>query len=197
MKKVLVITWLIILLFAVVTIFWYNDFVYHLPTPIPSNYKPAGRGQIIKLTGALQTVNSKPLFLHFFNPACPCSRFNLATFKSLVNEYRQQVDFAVIVMSSKRYTAKEIQDKFDISAPIFFDVSIADSCGVYSTPQVVLLDQQHKLYYRGNYNTSRYCLDERSNYAKMAINGLLKRANISFSKLALTPYGCQLPNCTK
>ena len=116
----------------------------------------------------------------------------------LLNEYRQQVDFAVIVMSSKRYTAQEIQDNFYISAPIFFDVSIANSCGAYFTPQVVLPDQQHKLYYRGNYNARRYCLDKRSNYTKIAINGLLNKSpNLSFSKLALTPYGCQLPNCTK
>lgn len=116
----------------------------------------------------------------------------------LLNEYRQQVDFAVMVMSSKRYIAQEIQDNFDISAPIFFNDLIANSCGAYPTPQGVLLDQQHKLYYRDNYNTGRYCLNERSNYAKIAINGLFnKRATISFSKLALTPYGCQLPNCTK
>jgi hypothetical protein len=79
----------------------------------------------------------------------------------LFDEYRQQVDFAVMAMSCKRYTAEEIQDKFDISAPIFFDVSIANSCGVRSTPQVVLPDQQHKLYYRDNYNKGRYCLDGR------------------------------------
>ena len=47
----------------------------------------------------------------------------------LLNEYRQQVDFAVIVISSKRYTAQEIQDNFDIGAPVFFDDSIANSCG--------------------------------------------------------------------
>src|ERR1700761_6085426 len=112
MKKILLIGWLIILLFAVGALFWYNDYVYHLPTPVPFNYKPTVRGQIIKLTGPLETVNGKPLFLHFFNPACPCSRFNLATFNDLVKQYHQQVNFVVVVMSNKVYTAKEIQDRF-------------------------------------------------------------------------------------
>jgi hypothetical protein len=198
MRKFLVGIWLILLFSAMGALFWYNEWVYHLPTPIPENYKPVSQGKFIKLKGPLEVDHSKPLFLHFFNPDCPCSRFNISNFKSLVKQYGRQVNFVIIVMNNKLYTAKEIQDKFDLNVPVLFDASIATSCGVYSTPQAVLLDTGHKLYYRGNYNISRYCTDEKTSYAKIAIAGLLHdHKKIIFNQLALRAYGCRLPNCNK
>jgi hypothetical protein len=198
MRKLLVGIWLILLFSAMGALFWYNEWVYHLPTPIPENYKPVSQGKLIKLKGQLEADHSKPLFLHFFNHDCPCSRFNISNFKSLVKQYGRQVNFMIIVMNNKLYTAKEIQDKFDLTVPVLFDASIATSCGVYSTPQAVLLDTGHKLYYRGNYNISRYCTDEKTSYAKIAIVGLLHdHKKIIFNQLALRAYGCRLPNCNK
>jgi hypothetical protein len=198
MKKVMVVIWLMLLLSAIGALFWYNEWVYHLPTPVPSNYKPVSQGKIIKLNGLLEADHSKPLFIHFFNPDCPCSRFNISNFKSLVKQYGRKVNFVVVVMNNKYYTAKQIQDKFDLNIPVLFDASIATSCGVYSTPQAVLLDSERKLYYRGNYNSSRYCTDEKTSYAKMAITGLLNdHSKLIFDQLASRAYGCRLPNCNR
>jgi peroxiredoxin len=198
MRKLLVIVWLMLLLFASGALFWYNDLVYHLPTPVPANYKPVNTGTVIKLGNALNKYKGQPVFLHFFNPGCPCSRFNMASFKSLYHQYNNQLNFVVVVMSNKPFTVKQIQDKFGFDVPVLFDTSIAISCGVYSTPQAVVLDSQHKLYYRGNYNSSRYCTDDKTNFAKIAITGLLlKKAKLVFNPLALKAYGCRLPNCNK
>lgn len=194
----LIAIWLMALLSAIGALFWYNEWVYHLPTPVPQNYKPVSQGTPVKLNGPLDEYHSKPIFLHFFNPDCPCSRFNISNFKSLVKLYGSKVNFAIIVMNNKFYTAKQIQDKFDLDVPVLFDPSIAASCGVYSTPQAVLLDTEHKLYYRGNYNSSRYCTDEKNSYAKIAIKGLLNdHSKLVFSQLALRAYGCSLPNCDR
>jgi hypothetical protein len=102
-------------------------------------------------------------------------------------------------MSEKsEYTAREIQDKFGLSIPVLSDKSIAASCGVYSTPQAAILNSDHSLYYRGNYNKSRYCTDKKSNYAQMAIDSLLKENAVpAFNASALKAYGCELPNCNK
>ena len=198
MKKLFVIIWLTLLFSAVGALFWHSEWRYHLPTPIPSGYKPVGQGTPIKLNWPTGTNAAKPLFFHFFNPDCPCSRFNISNFKSIVRQYGSQVNFVVVVINNKHYTAKEIQDKFDLAVPVLFDGSIAVACGVYSTPQAALIDTQHKLYYRGNYNRSRYCTDEKTNYAKMAIAGLLHdHAKLIFDRLALRAYGCSLPNCSR
>lgn len=196
MKKILVVAWIALLFGAIGALFWYNELQYQLPTPVPSNYKAVNPGELIKLNSELGIGLTKPLFLHFFNPSCPCSKFNIKMFKSLVAQYGQKVNFAVVVISDKEYTADEIRDKFDLNIPVTFDHTLAAKCGVYSTPQVALIDDNSKLYYRGNYNITRYCTDEKTNYAKQAINGLLaNNSRLAFSKLALTSYGCRLAEC--
>jgi hypothetical protein len=69
--------------------------------------------------------------------------------------------------------------------------------GVYSTPQAVIIDAGQRIFYRGNYNRTRYCTDKKSEYARLALKSLLQNNDVVFSQYALTPYGCQLPKCTK
>lgn len=189
--------WLLFLLSIIGTLFWFNDWIYRLPTPVPTNYKPVNMGTVINISVPVKDAK-QPVLLHFFNPGCPCSRFNISNFKRLYNKYNGQVSFVIVVMSSKTYSVKDIQDKFGLDIPVVFNYSLAVACGVYSTPQVALLDAKRRLYYRGNYNRSRYCTDERTDYAKMAITGLLNRdTRLVFNQWALRSYGCQLPNCTR
>ncbi|OOQ59650.1 TlpA family protein disulfide reductase [Mucilaginibacter pedocola] len=196
MKKLLVIVWIVLLFSVVGALFWYNELQYQLPTPVPQNYKPVKPGELVKLGPEFSAGLHKPLFLHFFNPACPCSKFNIKMFKSLVAEYGKKVDFKIVVISDKDYDEDEIQEKFGLDIPVTFDHSLAAKCGVYSTPQVALINADSKLYYRGNYNITRYCTDEKTNFAKQAINGLLiNNDKLTFGKLALTSYGCKLTDC--
>ncbi len=197
-KKGLVMIWLLLLFSAAGALFWYNDWRYQLPTPVPENYRPVSIGKIISLGGAFTSSPGKPVFLHFFNPDCPCSRFNMAHFKSLVRQYGTRVDFVIVVISHKVFTVQDIQDKFDVRLPVLFDASLATACGVYSTPQAVILDGRHSLYYRGNYNSSRYCSDEKTSYAKIALREFLnEQPKVAFNPLALKAYGCSLPGCSK
>lgn len=198
MRKGTVIAWLIIFFSGIAFLFWRNEWVYNLPTPVPENYNTVILGSAINRVPGLKADSKKPLFLHFFNPRCPCSRFNMTHFKSLVKQYGNETDFKIVVLSNKHYTAKEIQNKFDMNVPILFDTAIAAACGVYSTPQAVIISPDQKLYYRGNYNRSRYCADKKTEYARMALESLLSNDNtIVFGQFALKAYGCELPNCTK
>lgn len=197
MKKWIAAVWLLFLLAVISGFFWYNQLVYLLPTPVPSDYKAVKNGKVISLPGELDFKNGKPVFLHFFNPDCPCSRFNINHFKSLVKTYQGKVNFAVVLMTAKPYTAAEIRKRFELSLPIIVsDTSLAAATGVYSTPQAVIIGSDSELYFRGNYNKTRYCTDEKSSYAKIALDGLLNhRSLIQFDQLALKAYGCTLPNC--
>jgi hypothetical protein len=104
----------------------------------------------------------------------------------------------VVINKKGSCNVADIRDKYDLKVQVTSDQSIAEACGVYSTPQAVILDAQSDLYYRGNYNRSRYCTDNRSNFAQMAIDSLLnKNLNPTFSQYALKAYGCQLPYCTR
>jgi hypothetical protein len=194
------ITALLTLIFAAIScLFWHDDWVYRLPTPVPSDYQAVAPGTHLDLTGRLPLATDKPVFIHFFNPRCPCSKFNIPQFRSLVRTYGGQVRFATVVMDpDSSYTREDIRDKLGVDIPVSFDRSIATACGVYSTPQAVLLDAGGTLQYRGNYNKSRYCADKATNYAEQAIAALLNGGPGPGADLAATTsYGCQLPNCTK
>ncbi|WP_158795575.1 redoxin domain-containing protein [Pedobacter sp. L105] len=196
MKKWIVTVWLTLLMVIIFSFFWYNQLVYSLPTPVPSDYKTVRTGQKIKLASPLNFNNNKPVFLHFFNPDCPCSRFNIDHFKSLVKTYHNRVNFAVVLMTDKSNSAEEVKKRFGISVPVIADSTVAALCGVYSTPQAVVLNANRELYYRGNYNKSRYCTDAKTSYALIALDGVLNKKHILNEDIfALKSYGCKLPNC--
>ena len=203
MRRGLAITWLVVLAAGIAVIFWRYEWKYGLPTPVPANYHAVGLGSPVTLpasAAALLTPDQKPLFLHFFNPDCPCSRFNMPQFRALVQQYGAQAHFAIVVMSPASFTARELQAKFNLPYPIpvFSDSAIAAACGVYSTPQAVIIDKDGQLFYRGNYNRSRYCSDEKTGFARLALAGLLTHNySQTFDPLALKAYGCQLPTCNR
>jgi hypothetical protein len=197
MRKGAVIALLSFLFFAIAALFWHNEWVYSLPTPVPRDYKTVEKGNRIAMP-VIHANNTLPVFLHFFNPDCPCSRFNMPHFRSLVKQYSNQVNFAIVVMSDEGYTEEDIQERFRLRIPVLFDTTLADRCGVYSTPQAVILTENRELFYRGNYNKSRYCTDKKSNYAQIALDSLLaNHRDPRFNHFALQAYGCELPACTK
>ncbi|WP_225865541.1 TlpA family protein disulfide reductase [Dyadobacter aurulentus] len=192
----LVTAWLSFLLSMVGALFWYHDWVYQLPTPVPRDYVPVATGTKINLDQKLPNHDGKPVLLHFYNPDCPCSRFNKSHFQSLVRSFSGDVRFMVVVLSDKKFTVDDIQDKIGLDIPVSFDQSLATQCGVYSTPQAALIDTDHRLYYRGNYNASRYCTDEQTAFAKIALEGLLQNESLPIlDRKALTSYGCTMPVC--
>src|SRR5262249_57264263 len=59
--------------------FWYQDWRYDLPTPRPANLEQPPIGARIvspAVMAALGEGARRPVFLHFMNPACPCTKFN-------------------------------------------------------------------------------------------------------------------------
>ena len=198
-KKLLLCLWISLLFFAISYLFWQNEYKYTLPTPVPKDYQAVAMGTPLDL-GKIYTIKDKPVFIHFFNPDCPCSRFNIPHVNDLIRKYGDKISFKVVVINKdKDFTEAEIQDKFDAKIPVFFDETIAEKCGVFSTPQAVLIDGSQKLYFRGNYNKTRYCTNPDSNYAEMAIDSLLSKNHNKplFDALALQAYGCSLPKCNK
>src|SRR5258707_15264970 len=104
MRKGMVIAWLILLFSVIAGFFWRSEWVYAMPTPVPANYHPVATGVRIEWpqgSKALIHGGAKPLFLHFFNPDCPCSRFNVPHFRSLAQQYGSTTNFMVVLMTDK------------------------------------------------------------------------------------------------
>lgn len=189
--------WLLTLMTTIGGIFWFSELRFHLPTPIPAGYQAVSTGTRIDLGRVFNDQPHKPVLIHFFNPACPCSRFNINVFAGLVHNYASRVNFAVVLVSpGNRYSASEFEARYGLHVQVITDTSLARRCGVYATPQAVVLDEHHQLYYRGNYNQSRYCTNEQTSYARLALDSVLMHSGrAQFETLATRSYGCSLSTC--
>ena len=195
MRKVAVVFVLDIIFSAIVGIFWYQEMQYLLPTPVPENYRVVRPEEVIRFDSLLIPQHyEKPKLLHFFNPDCPCSRFNVAHFRSLSEGYKELIDFYVVVEAKEKVpSAKKLIGK-NVTIVIDENQKLAMACGVYSTPQAALVQVNNKLYFRGNFNRSRYCVDKNSNFVQMALDSLIAgRLAPHFSELATLSYGCTIP----
>ena len=196
LKRIFVILSLILLGSIAAYIVYLEDMRYSLPTPVPTNYEMIPLGTFISPPSPILTVRDKPLFIHFFNPYCPCSRFNLEHFKELIFKFSNKVDFAVVLQIEKENAVTKFKT-MELNLPYVEDNKgeIADKYGVYSTPQAIILDKTGKLYYRGNYNKARYCSLKSSEYARLALESLLREEKMGeLPVYARIAYGCQLPS---
>ena len=195
MKKLALFVILSCILLVIVGIFWYQELQYLMPTPVPVDYKVVRPEELVKYDSVLlPQQHDKPKLLHFFSPYCPCSRFNLKHFEALNRNYSGKVDFYVVVESEEQVEpAKELIGS-DVTIVVDRGKELAKACGVYSTPQAAIIGASNGLYFRGNYNRSRYCTNKESNFVQMALDSLVARkAPPIFNELATNSYGCSLP----
>lgn len=197
MKQQLILLLIFGLFCSILFIFWKQEWKYLMPTPVPENYKVILPKTTINLDSIIKLDKTKPIFLHFFSPGCPCSKYNIVHFRYLVEKYKNKVNFYAILFSDNiTYTKKDFVAVYgiDISVIIQNGGKIAELCGVYATPQAVIIQQNNLLFYRGNYNKSRYCSDKNTNFAEIAIIDLLEgKEPPNFGELATRAYGCELP----
>ena len=182
---------------------WEQDWKWGLPTPRPAHLKqpPVGAHLALPETVAARwsTKSGRPLLLHFFNPDCPCSRFNQDHVRDLIKAQRGRVTIiAVIEPEGGPVSPRAVADaERDLGVPVLLDAdgSLAKYVGVYSSPQAVVVTPAGALYYRGNYNLARYCTDARTEFARIAIEHVLSGAPTYDAPVqARVAYGCPLPS---
>jgi len=194
-------SWRIALVFCVLAacasavgfLFWKQELQYQLPTPRPIGYQPVATGTSLQLDGLNRHFSDGALFIHFYNPDCPCSRFNASHIKKLVRLYSDSVKVIVVVPNEGALAqARKIWGS-DLVYIDDSDGEIAHRTGVYSTPQAVIVDSNGNLFYRGNYNRARYCTAKATNFAELALLALLNNQPPPlFAEEATVAYGCSL-----
>ncbi len=180
--------------------FWTFDLRYSAPTPVPTNRIEVELGDSVDLPRALdRAVRSAPgpTLLHVFNPDCPCSRFNLEHVVGLAREFDGRARVVAVLEGSDALVSRSRFEALDTGLVSYTDQdgSIAAAVGAYSTPQAAIVDREAKLVWRGNYNLSRYCRDERTEFARIALsNAVLGLSTPAFESRATVAYGCVLPS---
>jgi hypothetical protein len=192
--RVLVIFLLVTCAGCILLLFWNEEVKYALPTPLPAGYAPVDIGTPIAVGMLIPGIDQAPYYIHFYNPDCPCSRFNSRHVKSLIRQHRDSVSVIVVIPSSKHLARARQTLGGDLRYVADEQQEIARACGVYATPQAVIIDRGSRLYYRGNYNRARYCTSKATNFAEMALLSLLNgQEPPSLGLLATEAYGCELP----
>ncbi len=183
---------------SIVYTFWRQDVKDRLPTPVPRDYKYIPVGSRVELENLIPNADM-PTLIHFYNPKCPCSRFNLDHLNELKTKFAGKIRFFAVLQTSDTVDAEKKFSKKCANVPTYIDYTgaVADSFGVYSTPQAVVLDAEEKIYFRGNYNVSRYCTTRETQFVRIAIESLLAGKPLpEFPAAATVAYGCELPSNT-
>lgn len=179
-------------------VFWHQEFKYSLPTPVPSDFVDIKVGEKVDLKREISITDGNPVLLHFYNPDCPCSRFNIREFESLARRYQKDIHFLAVIQSNNEDAAERFKKKYDLDVPTILDKEgvISDKCGIYATPQAVLLDKNSNIYFKGNYNKARFCTAKETKFVEMAIEYLLQNKSLPLAiQSAMTEaYGCSLPS---
>ncbi len=184
----------IVLIALIGFIFWKQELQYVGPTPIPEDYNLVNNGDEVDLA-PFNLPADKPLFIHFYNNDCPCSRFNAKEFRNLVYQFKQDVNFISVIQSLEKDAASEFMEKYDLGIQVIQDTNgkIAEALGVYSTPQAVIV-QNSKVFFKGNYNKARFCTTKNTKFAEMALKALINNEPAPiFPEFAYVAYGCELP----
>lgn len=180
---------------AIALIFWVEEWKYAQPTPKPLTLREVHQGDVVRLPERIQS--EKPVFLHFYNYECPCSRFNIKEFESLVYRFGKDISFFAVLQTDDHPRAiEQFKRKYDLGIPIIEDPEgkLASALGVYSTPQAVIIDKG-KIYFKGNYNKARFCTTRNTKFAEIALKALLAGEEAPvFPEIALISYGCELPS---
>jgi len=171
----------------------------------PDGFVRPAFGTRIQLAGIPPRAAGEVLVLHFLNPDCPCSRFNVEHIRALQRQLtvkQGQVLRFVAVLQGDRTPGQLLQAFQDLRLPMeaVVDVSgeVGRAVGIFSTPQAAVVDSDHRLYFRGNYNSSRYCTLSDTQFVRIAIEALLSGLSLpALPKVATTPYGCPLPRKNK
>lgn len=179
---------------GIVAFFWWYDWRVSLPTPVPAGHVALKAGTRLELPAKVAQLATPgaPVLIHFYNPDCPCSRFNKEQLEKLELAWGKKVRFIVVAETMKALDeiASPLPDEL---APLILDPDseLADALHVYSTPQAVLLDGERTLIYAGNYNTSRYCTDPKTEFVRLALEQLESNSRTPLAELP--SWGCQLP----
>ena len=195
-RKVLVFMFLIFSLSITCWVFWEQELRYSLPTKEPENFKTVRINSVLEFDSLISRNSASPKLLHFFNPTCPCSKFNIKHFHDLHSAHKEDVKFYAVI--PQVFGLSDVKEYIPKDVTIILDTGkvIAAECGVFSTPQAALITKLNKLYYRGNYNKSRYCTNPKSNFVQMALDSILinDQKTPIFDDLASIPYGCSIPD---
>ena len=150
-----------------------------------------------------QSKNLKPISLvHFWNPDCPCSRFNEVHVKKIMSDYADKNIQFTIVVSGNNDEMRE-QRKL-LAQKVFTGKAVKDirsdwpmGKGPVSSPAVGVINSDGELVYFGPYSLGARCAPDQGQFVEKTLDRLNKQKALSKKQLNTLAVGCFCPWRTK
>jgi len=154
--------------------------------------------KLAKKTDPLAKKSAVISVVHFWNPDCPCSRFNQPHVQQIISDYgRNNVRFTVVVGGATEKIRQQHQVEarkiFNFEAVIDIRSDWPMESGPPSSPAVGVMNSSGELVYFGPYSLGARCSPEKGKFVEKVIEQL-KNNNQSVKKqLNTLAVGCFCP----
>jgi hypothetical protein len=173
--------------------FWYFELADLRPFAVDDSGSPVAfdaaplRSEVQRMarSGAPATL------VHFWDPACPCSRFNVPHVRELVAAYRDQgVRFVAVVSPGAAADKKELAARAAALFGAEFEIAVADGslANIPASPAAMVVDGHGRLAYLGPYGLGAACGAGSERFVERAME--LALAGTPPGPASLSAVGC-------
>lgn len=146
-----------------------------------------------------QSNKLKPIsVVHFWNPDCPCNRFNEVHVKKIISDYADKNVQFTIVVSGKNTKLRKLREErarkiFSHSAVknIYSDWSMDK--GPPSSPAVAVINSSGELVYFGPYSLGANCSADKGKFVEKVLDQLKDEKQRQKKQLNTLAVGCFCP----
>ncbi len=135
---------------SVLRIIWIEEFRYYVPVSDQSQL-PINEKLNLDFIGESDTQS----YLHFFTEECRNSRINITHIQRIIQKHKEEVAFYIINISE--LTSEDLRKKYDLPHHVNIihdpNARVAKELHVVSSPYALVVNQDRKLFFGGNYNT--------------------------------------------
>ena len=137
--------------------------------------------------------------IHFWNPDCPCNRFNEVHVKKIISAYADKnVKFTVVVSGSNK---EERHQRQVLAKQVFSHSAVKEirsdwpmNQGPPSSPAVGVVNSDGELIYFGPYSLGARCAPDKGKFVENVLDGLYARKKSADKKqLNTLAVGCFCP----
>jgi len=136
--------------------------------------------------------------IHFWNPDCPCSRFNEVHVKKIMSDYTAKNVVFTIVVSGK--SAEQRKERALLARQVFNLAAVKDirsdwplKKGPPSSPAVAIMNKQGKLVYFGPYSLGARCSPDKGQFVEKVLDRLSDEKLAQKKQLNTLAVGCFCP----
>ena len=173
-----------------VAAFWWFEF-RNLRTFLPEQvamFQAERLGDLAAETGA-PARGPGPVIMHFWDPACPCTRFTTPHVQDIVASYADR-DVGLVVLVPEAGLEDAARATFGATT----DVRVAGTLNPVSSPAAVLLDAQGELAYFGPYSTGAGCTTGDGSFVESVLDSLNAGYNPRQVNTLATGCFCRWPD---